>query len=182
MKRETIVVSCEVPTGAAIAARLPGSHFSDCYRVGVADPSRSALEHVLYIFADTPTWVSMLMSIRNRAVSLVGLKNLGRLGQFDRSKPAASYVAGDRVGIFSILSNTADEVLLGDDDKHLRVTLSLCKLAATADTPPGVALTTVVHIHNALGHLYMLPVAPMHKLIAPAMLARIGVRRKDVTG
>ena len=36
-----------------------------------------------------------------------------------------------------------------------------------------VTLTTVVHVKNLLGHLYMLPVTPAHRIIAPAVLAGI---------
>ena len=37
-----------------------------------------------------------------------------------------------------------------------------------------ITVTTVVHVKNALGRLYMLPVKPMHRLIAPAVLSRLG--------
>lgn len=33
-------------------------------------------------------------------------------------------------------------------------------------------MTTVVHVHNWLGRLYMLPVAPLHKIIVKTMLKR----------
>jgi hypothetical protein len=45
-------------------------------------------------------------------------------------------------------------------------------LLKTADRK--VIVSTVVHIHNALGRLYMLFVKPAHCVIAPAVLARIG--------
>ena len=38
----------------------------------------------------------------------------------------------------------------------------------------AITITTVVHVNNLLGHLYMLPVAPMHRRIAPAVLAGLG--------
>ncbi len=37
-----------------------------------------------------------------------------------------------------------------------------------------VTVTTVVHIHNWLGWLYMIPVAPAHKVIAHSMVRGIG--------
>ena len=33
-------------------------------------------------------------------------------------------------------------------------------------------VATVVHTHNAFGRLYMLPVAPVHRLIVPHLLRR----------
>lgn len=44
------------------------------------------------------------------------------------------------------------------------------------ETAPGqvqVTVTTVVKVRNLLGHLYMLPVKPMHKRIAPAVLRAV---------
>ncbi len=107
------------------------------------------------------------MALRNRMVGLVGLKDLGHLGALGAGKAASEYSVGDRVGIFSLLYLTPDEVLLGDSDKHLDVVLSVCK------APQGeVSVTTVVHVHNWLGRLYMLPVTPLHKIIVRAMLKR----------
>ncbi|HEY0587344.1 MAG TPA: DUF2867 domain-containing protein, partial [Pseudoduganella sp.] len=82
-------------------------------------------------------------------------------------KPASEYRVGDRAGIFSLLYLSEDEVLLGDSDKHLDVVLSVCKL------PQGVvSVSTIVHVHNWLGRLYMLPVTPLHKIIVKTMLKR----------
>ncbi|HEY8706862.1 MAG TPA: DUF2867 domain-containing protein [Burkholderiaceae bacterium] len=36
----------------------------------------------------------------------------------------------------------------------------------------SAAVSTVVHIHNLLGRVYMLFVAPVHRLIVPAVLGR----------
>ena len=170
------VRSCPVPKDSAIARLVPGSHFHDAYAVAVEHPERKALDHMLGAMRATPRWVDMLMNLRNRVVALFGLKHLGGLGD-TRGQAATSFAVGERVGIFTMLSQTDDEVLVEDDDKHLRVVVSLRRLAADGATPARVVMTTVVHIHNTLGRLYMLPVGPMHKLIAPAVLARINDAR-----
>jgi hypothetical protein len=103
----------------------------------------------------------------------VGLKDLGGLGMVDASKPEAAYQPGDRVGIFTLIATTPDEVLLGDKDKHLEVTLSVLRLPVDAQGQRMVAVSTVVQVHNWLGHLYMLPVAPIHRRIVPAVLAKM---------
>jgi len=112
------------------------------------------------------------MAMRNWMAGLVGLKNLGHLGALGAYKEATEYRVGDRVGIFSLIYQSPDEVLLGDSDKHLDVVLSICK------APQGaVSVTTVVHVHNWLGRFYMLPVTPLHKLIVRAMLKRTATLR-----
>lgn len=114
------------------------------------------------------------MSVRNQVVSLLGLKNLGKLSRLDPDKPASAYSAGDRVGIFTIIMNSGSEVLLGDKDRHLDVTLSVHKSCDVDFGQFAITVTTVVHVHNWLGRLYMLPVTPMHRIIGPAVLRAIG--------
>ena len=161
------VVAAEPPAGSQASLRLPGAYFHDCYQIAAPDAEASALESYLHVVRQTPGWVNRLMAMRNRLVGLVGLKNLGHLGAFGAGKQASDYRVGDRVGIFSLLYLSPDEVLLGDSDKHLDVVLSVCKV------PQGtVRVTTVVHVHNWLGRLYMLPVTPLHKLIVRTMLKR----------
>ena len=106
-------------------------------------------------------------------VRFVGLKDLGGLGELSPSKPASAYVPGDRVGIFTLISNSPNEALLGDRDKHLDVVLSVYKHPSDQGGVQSISVTTVVHTHNLLGRIYMLPVTPLHRLIAPAVLTRI---------
>src|SRR5512137_751524 len=113
--------SSPVPASSAINASLPGASFYDCYSIDVSGERRTALEYFLATIARTPLWVERLMLIRNKMVRLFGLKDLGGMSGFDASKPASAYVPGDRVGIFTLISGTDDEVLLGDSDKHLDV-------------------------------------------------------------
>lgn len=162
-----------VPAESAINARLPGAFFYDCYTITVPNTSRSALGHFLTAVANTPQWVNRLMTLRNKLVQLVGLKDLGALGGFDPAKPDSAYAPGDRVGIFTLISNTDNEALLGDSDKHLDVVLSIFKHPPGSNGIPSISITTVVHVHNLLGRVYMLPVTPLHKLIAPAVLNRV---------
>ena len=105
---------------------------------------------------------------------IVGLKDLGTLSGVAADKSALDYQPGDRVGIFPVIENTFDEALIGDDDKHLKVVLSVHRQEHAGEGLVSITITTVVHVKNRLGSLYMLPVKPMHRLIAPAVLASIG--------
>lgn len=96
-------VPSHVPAESKINARLSGAYFYDCYSIAVPNVSRTALGHFLRAVANTPSWVNHLMALRNKIVQLVGLKDVGGLGEFDRSKPESAYVPGDRVGIFTLI-------------------------------------------------------------------------------
>jgi hypothetical protein len=163
------VSTCNIPASSEIALSLSGAYFYDCYHTSIEPDAPSALEIYLNIARKTPAWVNAMMALRNRVVSVFGLKNLGHPGEV-REKPLGAYKVGDRVGIFSLRYLSENEIILGDSDKHLNVCVSVCK--QSSGEQHTVALSTVVHIHNTLGRVYMLFVAPVHKLIAPAVLAR----------
>lgn len=168
------IKACGVPVGSLIARRLPGAHFHDAWSVEPADSGLCALEYFLKAAHATPTWVNQLMSVRNRVVAQLGLKDLGHLGGFNPDKPLGEYQAGDRIGIFTLLENQADEVVLGDSDRHLDVALSVHRVRDPISGCVLLTVSTVVHIHNVLGRLYMLPVAPVHKLIVPSVMRALG--------
>jgi len=162
-----------IPTDTRIADHAKGAYFADAWSVIAVEPELTALGQFIKTLHATPKWVETCMKLRNIAVRLVGLKNLGGLSELAPDKADSNYKVGDRLGIFTLLEITPDEVLVGDDDKHLKVILSVsCEKQPTGQTL--VTVTTVVHVHNLLGKIYMLPVIPMHKLIAPAVAKAIG--------
>ena len=115
------------------------------------------------------------MFVRSKAVRLVGLKDLGQLD--DGHPPASGQSLRDarsyRVGIFRIRHLSDTEVVMGQDDKHLDVQVSICKQPAAPGTAPRVVLSTVVHIHNTLGHAYMAVITPIHRVIARGTAQRL---------
>ncbi len=161
----------EIPGDSQIAKALPGADFADCYQYDDLWPGLTALQTYLHLVARTPAWMNALMALRNQAVRLVGLKHLGHLATGLASKPADAYQVGDRIGIFSLEYVQSDEVILFDNDKHLRVQLSLRKHVVHGK--PVVSLSTVVHNHNGLGRFYMAIVGPVHSFIVPRMLAQV---------
>ena len=164
-----------LPEGSVIHAALPGAQYADAYQTPDPHPGTSALQAWLDLVARTPGWTQALMAVRNKLVRLVGLKDLGQLhdvhGPRTDPRSAASYRQGDRVGIFIIRHVGEREVVMGQDDKHLDVQVSLCK--RLVDGQPMLVLSTVVHIHNALGHAYMALVTPFHRAIVQSMLRRV---------
>jgi hypothetical protein len=163
--------ACPVPEQSLLRARLAGANFHDAWCVDNPYPDRPALVLWMQTMGRTPRWIDAAMHARNAIVKRVGLKDLGGgLSNIDRDRPLQDYRVGDRVGIFTLLSLSDDEVVMGDDDKHLDVQVSLLK----QDGGRKAVVSTVVHIHNALGRVYMFFVAPAHRIIAPTVLSRIG--------
>jgi len=163
------VAPCAIPPASRLQTRLAGADFCDAYCADNPHPEQPALALWMRTMGRTPRWVDAAMRARNAVVKRMGLKDLGGLAQIDQSRPLQDWRVGERAGIFTVLHLSEDEVVMGDDDKHLDVQVSLLK---TADSK--VVVSTVVHIHNALGRVYMFFVKPAHRVIAPAVLARIG--------
>ncbi len=112
------------------------------------------------------------MAVRDAAVGRLGLKTAKQLTSLGAQTETG------RVGIFKIYSTSSTEVVLGEDDKHLDFRLSvLCSHQPSPLATRRLTLSTVVHCHNRLGRLYILAIAPFHRLVVQSSLnraARIG--------
>ncbi|WP_437880831.1 DUF2867 domain-containing protein [Pseudomonas sp. LRF_L74] len=170
------ISSIAIPADSRIARFLPDAGFHDCHALTIPPVQGSALALYLRTVSLTPGWINALMGLRNRLVSLVGLKNLGHLGDIDPYKPASAYRVGDRVGIFTLVHLSEEEVILGDSDRHLDVWVSFSKQLGSAGE--RLAVSTVVHLNNRLGRLYMRFVAPLHRRIVPASLRQLAADLK----
>jgi len=155
------------PAHSLLDSFLEGCDFHDSYEVALDDPTETPSQLFARAIRATPAWVDRAMAVRDRLVSLVGLKTVGAMGA--RRPPAGTPPRmGDAFGIFTVLAANADELLLGIDDKHLDVRVSVTRRV----DPNGAraVVTTAVRNHNWLGRLYMIPVARIHPLVVKGML------------
>lgn len=149
--------------GSVLRTQLPGADFVHACHATTRRDGRSALQAYRDMAASIPGWFDGLMALRNHGMRLLGMKHLGSLrAVHDTDDPAA----GQRLGIFTLQSLDDDAIVLEDDDRHLSVQLALQWQGDVLE------VVTVVHTHNAFGRLYMLPVAPVHRLIVPHLLQK----------
>jgi hypothetical protein len=127
MHKDNVMNAARVPAKSILRKRLDTAYFCDCFEMPIKNNDRSALELYLGAVRHTPKWIDFLMELRNRVVALFGLKDLGQLSDVEKAKDPASYKVGDRVGIFSIVAMTDQEVVLGDADKRLNAQVSVYK-------------------------------------------------------
>jgi hypothetical protein len=165
------VQTSEVPSFSALSDSLGSAYFYDCYTVALPQDGRSPLELYLSVVSRTPRWIEFLMNVRNKIVGQLGLKDMGALRAIDQSKPAHAYRIGDQIGIFKLLELHEHEVILGETDTHLDVKISVVKQNQLGST--SVFISTVVHVHNSMGRLYMFFVTPAHRIIAPATISKV---------
>ncbi|OAA66937.1 hypothetical protein SPI_01513 [Niveomyces insectorum RCEF 264] len=151
----------------AFAIPLPAQRSKD-YRPDV-------LAHAL--FGKPPAWFFMLMWIRDRAMSLYGVKTSHDMQTGAQGKGV------DTIGIFPVIARTETETVLGEKDKHLDFQTSILVRDRKAsdgwqnggDDHPGkeVVATTMVHCHGLLGKAYMTVIKPFHILIVRYSLSRV---------
>jgi hypothetical protein len=134
---------------------LPAASFADTYIVHDADFS-NAIDVARVAFGKAPAWVDGLMCLRNIIVRPFGLI----------TKPQDANP--NHIGIFPVLLNTNDRVVMGLDDKHLdfRVVVELFNAGRS------VSLTTLVQPHHIFGNAYLTVIMPFHRIIVATMLAQ----------
>ena len=76
-------------------------------------------------FSSAPKWKDRLFALRNRIASFAGLKTPGNI--VDRQKVLDNFKGekGELVGLFKVFDKTENEMVLGEDDKHLNFRISL---------------------------------------------------------
>jgi hypothetical protein len=125
-------------------------------------------------FTSSPKWVDKLFTLRNKIVSFFGLKTSGDIGDRQKQLDNFNCEVGEQLGLFKVFSSTENEVVIGEDDKHLNFRVSLfIEKHKTEVNKKTVTISTIAEFNNWLGRLYFLPVKPFHKLIVPAMLKGI---------
>lgn len=134
---------------------LPGADWRDCFEGEVGDHQSHSLEIARRLLDHPPAWISGLMALRNRIVSLVGLK-------------AVALAAGESAGGFPVVSSSPERTVLGFDDSHLdfRIVVDLQEM----EDGSVVRVTTLVRRKNLFGRIYLFAVGPFHRRIVPATM------------
>lgn len=145
--------------------------YSDSFKSRFSDPKNEIdiLAVAKAFFSFSPKWIGSLFALRNKIVSVFGLKTGNGLSQKEEVLQNFKGEIGDQVGVFKVFDKTENELILGENDSHLNFRVSLL-LVTQPDHTKDLTISTVVHFNNWFGKLYFFPVKPFHKLIVPAML------------
>jgi hypothetical protein len=163
----SVIERVAIPPGTLAAGAFTRIDYADAYRVRLPAASPRDIDSLTHAaLTAAPAWASMLMRLRDGIAGLVGLKTSRRGG----SQPRVLLQPGASIGIFRVLARAADEILLGQDDRHLDFRVSVLLQSERGDD--WVVVSTLVRFNNWLGRAYFLPVRPLHRLIVPAMMRR----------
>jgi hypothetical protein len=170
--RSSVVRRVRVPADTAARSGLRRVDYADAFAAGLPPGSDADARAMLVAFlAAEPRWVGQLISARDRAVGVLGLKTSQPT---PRGLTAADVRPGAVLGIFRVFEAGEREVLVGVDDRHLDFRVLFHTQASGGRV--RLVVSTFVQFNNWLGRAYFAPVRLGHALIVPAML-RSAVRR-----
>jgi len=165
----THVTQVPFPSESQLQPLLERADYHDAFSAELADPALTPAQAMARIGAAFPDWGEALLGVRNQVVKRLGLRDVGRFRAFGAA-PAQAPRVGDPFGIFHVLAVDETELVLGIDDTHLDVRISVLKRGD--GRAANYVIGSVVTLHNLLGRLYMLPVAPIHRAIVRSMMRR----------
>jgi hypothetical protein len=160
------VTSVPLPPGSRATTFYRSPNLADAFAVRLPDGATRDPEALArFMLTNQAPWVAALLWLRDRIVSVFGLKTSSQL-QAEHGQSSSVR----RIAFFRIYAQDANEILLGEDDHHLDFRLTVrCEPIGGA---MHVVATTVVQCHNTLGRLYLLVIAPFHRLVVRSALQR----------
>lgn len=141
-----------IPANSTITNGFGTIDYYDSYEVRTR--SDKSAEEISKEIMQLPGWVNVLFYIRNRVVGIFGLKT-------DKDTTETET-------FFKLIENREDEIIMGENDKHLNFRTSIMK----DESEGSIYLTTVIHYNNVWGKIYFLPVKPFHKIIMGVLLKK----------
>ena len=158
-----------VPSDSILAPLYKSADLLDAYAIQLPAGASDDLEVLARAgFERQAWWTRALMRVRDTLMATVGIKSSRAVG-------IAAAARGPVIGFFPLLSKSAGELVMGEDDRHLDFRLAIQQRAGAAGGRELVVVT-VVHCHNLLGRTYLAAITPFHRVIAQASLEQAASR------
>lgn len=138
------------PDNSLVAEGMDRVDFCDSYMIKIN--TNASIEEINKAIFTLPKWILSLLKLRY----YLFVKPFG-LATGEHEIP--------------VISKNEDEIIVGEDDKHLYFRISTLKKGNGVEKE--IFLTTVVKFHNIWGRLYFLPVGQFHKLVCRSLLKKI---------
>lgn len=168
------IIKTRIPEDSSLYANHSEYNYIDSYE-GIVNDKNNIVNIVDVgnaFLKPGPKWADSLFALRNKVVALFGLKTPNDIGEIKKTGNY-KFEPGERVGLFRVFSRTNNEIILGEDDKHLNFRVSLfLEEPKNNKTKKIITVTTIVIYNNWFGQLYFYPVKPFHKLIVQTGLKK----------
>lgn len=161
-----------LPEKSLVVTSLKKFDYEDAFLCKFQSAREITVDDLVFaFFHSAPKWVEVLFNLRNKIVRLIGLK-VPDLSNKEEQIKNFKVEQGAVIGLFKVFDRTQNEVLMGEDDRHLNFRISFL-LEKKPENTYSFILSTTVLIHNFLGKIYFFPVKPFHKLVVHAMMKKI---------
>jgi len=170
------IIKTSLPASSVLNGNYKKYDYIDSYQGTVTDYNNNIDSNDICkaFFYSAPRWIEKLLDVRNSIVAVLGLKTSDKPGDPKTQLENFKCEPGEQLGLFKVYSKNENEVILGEDDKHLNFRVSLFLDGAISEPSRKIiTISTTVEYNNWFGRIYFLPVRPFHKLIVPAMLKGI---------
>lgn len=155
----------EVPEKSLILKNFEEYDYCDSFQVNYC--TKESVDQITNKVLTLPKWAVLLFRLRNFAAKFFGLKT----GDAKDVKYLDYYPVGSRAVVFEVIDRNENEIVMAEDDKHLKFRASI--LLNKTEDKTIVHLTTIVKFNNLGGKLYFVPVKPFHKMIIKSILKRL---------
>lgn len=167
------------PSGGKLSPLYNSAYLVDAFAVTLPPSSNAYSPHALAraVFCEPPAWFAWLLWIRDQVMAVFRVKRSTEM------QAAAAAKGVETISVFPILSQTENEIVVGEKDSHLDFQTSFLVRESPLDDAAGggggrgggqeVVATTVVHCHGLLGKAYITIIRPFHVLIVRFSLARV---------
>lgn len=157
------------PPESTLAGSFADADLVDAYEVELPEGATCDIRVLAReVFGHPTLWFQTLMAVRDGVMAKVGVKTSTQV----RAKGVAS---NGSIDFFPMISCSPDELVVGDDDRHLDFRSSVL-MRRQSPGPTVLVVTTAVQCHNALGRTYLRAIQPFHRLIVRSNLSRAAER------
>lgn len=162
------------PNDAMINDRMITPDYSDAFSVEfVNSKNYTVVDAAKIFFLQYPAWVESLIKLRNFLVKFIGLSGDSMKDKIKKASAITDPQPGDRI-VFEVIARSDDEILLGENDKHLNFVVSVVLRKKNDSSNVSTAyILTKVKYNISLGRFYFFFVKPFHRLIMKSMLNKM---------
>ena len=119
------VVEVSFPTASVLYAK--DFDYVDSYRGSYADKKNkiSVTDIGKAFFTSAPKWTARLFYLRNKLVSIFGLKIPGKMKSKQKSFDDFKFEPNQSLGLFRVYNKSENEIILGESESFISSRLSL---------------------------------------------------------
>ncbi|VAW10752.1 hypothetical protein MNBD_BACTEROID03-734 [hydrothermal vent metagenome] len=152
------ISTSKLPKSSKVLNFITKIDYEDTFAVALQNKDIAIEDVYLNVFAHSPKWVNNLLQLRNKIVNFFGIKTT--VGEMKKE----NLKVGEKTGIFKIYALYNNELIAGEDEKHLDFRISILKNEGL------LTISTLVHYNNWFGRLYFFIIKPFHKMVAKSMM------------